>query len=332
MSGWNLKQGDITEYVVSEDRIWSLFNYVFSDASRKRNSYKFGFIKALLDGLFNGEQCTQGVRYRYEDIFERFTNNYWNLVAKYNLRQMRPDGKSHVSKVEIEIKKVVKNSSVIQYLEFESLYKETRKELVKNISAECKKYVIGALYNDFDGIIYSFNLKNDSLVINQCVYDFMLKYKSTIEKLNYYSWAKFLEQVNSDGVLLRLIDKLELATPHRENLSVYREILRQKFEENTCFYCGKKLIKNIHVDHFILWSFVKDDKAWNFVLACSRCNERKNNKLPDQNLIIKIEDRNKKLQYVDNTVIQADFYGYNDDLLRSIWKYAKLSGLKEFCQ
>ena len=38
MSGWNLKQGDITEYVVSEDRIWSLFNYVFSDASRKRNS------------------------------------------------------------------------------------------------------------------------------------------------------------------------------------------------------------------------------------------------------------------------------------------------------
>ena len=141
-----------------------------------------------------------------------------------------------------------------------------------------------------------------------------------------------MEQVNSDGVLFRLIDKLELATPHRENLSVYREILRQKFEENTCFYCGKELIKNIHVDHFIPWSFVKDDKAWNFVLACSRCNERKNNKLPDQNLIIKIEDRNKKLQYVDNTVIQADFYGYNDDLLRSIWKYAKLSGLKEFCQ
>ena len=49
-------------------------------------------------------------------------------------------------------------------------------------------------------------------------------------------------------------------------------------------------------------------------------------------MIIKIEDRNKKLQYVDNTVIQADFYGYNDDLLRRIWKYAKLSGLKEFCQ
>ena len=37
MAGWNLKSGSITEYDVSEDRIWSLFNYVFSNSSRKRN-------------------------------------------------------------------------------------------------------------------------------------------------------------------------------------------------------------------------------------------------------------------------------------------------------
>ena len=45
MAGWNLKAGAITEYVVSEDRIWSLFNFVFSDACKKRNTYKFGLIR-----------------------------------------------------------------------------------------------------------------------------------------------------------------------------------------------------------------------------------------------------------------------------------------------
>ncbi len=42
----------ITEYDVSEDRIWSLFNYVFSNSSRKRNTYKFGLVKSLLDNVF----------------------------------------------------------------------------------------------------------------------------------------------------------------------------------------------------------------------------------------------------------------------------------------
>ena len=28
MAGWNLKAGAITEYVVSEDRIWSLFKWL----------------------------------------------------------------------------------------------------------------------------------------------------------------------------------------------------------------------------------------------------------------------------------------------------------------
>ena len=46
MAGWNLKSGSITEYDVSEDRIWSLFNYVFSKSSRKRNTYKFGLVKS----------------------------------------------------------------------------------------------------------------------------------------------------------------------------------------------------------------------------------------------------------------------------------------------
>lgn len=157
-----------------------------------------------------------------------------------------------------------------------------------------------------------------------------MKYKTEIENLNYYAWAKFLEKVNSDDALVRVIDKLELATPKRNNLSVYREILRREFQECNCFYCGKQLKKTIHVDHMIPWSFVKDDKIWNFVLSCPTCNTKKNNRVPEKEYIIRLTNRNKKIQLLENTIIQADFQVYTDDLLGRIWQYAKLSGIKEF--
>lgn len=330
MAGWNLKSGLITEYEVSEDRIWSLFNYVFSDSCKKRNSYKFGLIKSLLDNEFNVQQGNDGMYLSYEAIFGKFAENYWNLVIKYNLRQMRKDGKSIYSKVETILKQETDNDNILINLEFDSLDENRKQRIINNVTKECKKCVVGALYEDFDGIIYSFDLKDTGLVLNYCVYEFMLRHKSELEKLNYYSWARFLEQVNDDNVLVRVIDKLELATPKRENLSIYREILRKEFEEDTCFYCGKKLKNTIHVDHFIPWSFVKDDKIWNFVLSCPNCNQKKSNRVPGKDYLIRIEDRNKKIQMLHNTIIQSDFNGYSDELMNRIWKYAKFSGIKEY--
>ena len=162
---------------------------------------------------------------------------------------------------------------------------------------ECKKNVIGALYNDFDGTIYSFDLKESGLTLNPCVYEFILKYKYELEKINYYSWARMLEQINNDDVLIRVINKLELSTPRRDNLSVYREILRKEFEENTCFYCGKKLQKSIHVDHFIPWSFVMNDELWNLMPMDASLNSSKSNRLPKWNPFFQNFAQNQYLMY-----------------------------------
>lgn len=330
MAGWNLKNGVITEYALSEDRIWSLFNYVFSDSCRKRNTYKFGLIKALLDNLFNGTPQEKGVYFFYEDLFGKFAENYWNLVVKYDLRQMRPDGKSKISKVENILKEAIKNDGVIASLEYDALDAITKENIAKIVTKECKTCVVGALYKDFDETIYEFDLSSPGLLLNHCVYEFMQKYKMEIEKLNYYSWAKFLEQVNDSAALVRVIDKLEMATPRRKDLSIYRELLYKEFEENTCFYCGRKLQRKIHVDHFIPWSFVKDDKIWNFVLSCPSCNIKKKDKVAPFEYIIRVENRNKHLILENNRKIQKDFDGYNDGLLGRMWNYAKLSGLKEY--
>ena len=130
MAGWNLKCGSITEYYPNEDRIWSLFNYVFSDSSRKRNTYKFGLIKSLLDNAFNGKKTDTGVFFTYEELFARFAENYWNLVVKYDLRQMRPDGKSVFSKIETILKSEIAENALLATFEFETVEDEKKNRII----------------------------------------------------------------------------------------------------------------------------------------------------------------------------------------------------------
>lgn len=190
--------------------------------------------------------------------------------------------------------------------------------------------MVGALYKDFEGKLYSFDKKSSGITLGHSAYDFILKYKPEIESLNYYAWAKFLEKINSDDAILRVIDKLELATPRRNDLSIYRHILFTEYEEHNCFYCGTKLKNNINVDHFIPWVFVKDDKIWNFVLACKKCNTKKNNRLPERSYIEKLVKRNQKL--ILDGIMTEDFSSYTSKTLQEIWNYARISGLKEFVE
>ena len=328
MSGWQLKRGELYKGQVTEEEFWALFNMLFSQNSKKRNTYKFGFIKSILDNLFNAIQENNGYFISYNNLFSKFTENYWNLVLKYHLKQMRRDGKSESSKIETILIKAANRFPPSINLEFSSIKQSEKDLIVQQVQSECIKYVVGALFNDFEGKLYAFDIKGIGITLSETAYNFMLKFKPEIELLNYYSWAKFLEGINTDDVVLRVLDKLELSTPRRQDLSIYRNILFIEYEEHNCFYCGSKLKGNIHVDHFIPWSFIKDDKMWNLVLACRKCNERKSNKLPDHSYIKKLQLRNEKL--LEDGVMKDDFSAYTPTTLQDTWKYARISGLKEY--
>ena len=329
MAGWNLRQGELVK-VATEEELWQHFNFLFSDGSRKRNSYKFGLIKSILDNLLNVEATELGAFLSYYDIFAKFTENYWNLVVKYDLRQMRRDGKSQISKIETIITNSIEKYGILTNIDYSIIPINEKEIIIKEVTKECKRCVVGALYTDFDGLLYSFDLKADGIILSLSAYEFMLKYKLEIEKMNYYSWAKFIESVNSDDKTIRLLDKLELSTPRRGNLSIYREILRKEFETNNCFYCGRTLKKSVHVDHFIPWSYVKEDKLWDFVLACPDCNQKKKDKIPSRKCLQDAEKRNLILAESENEFVRKEFESYYDGLLTKMWEYALMSGYKEY--
>jgi hypothetical protein len=328
-AGWRLPKGDIRKYYVDENELWAAFNFVFSDACQKRSTYKFGLIKSILDNLLSVTPSNRGFELSYRDIFAKFSVNYWNLITKYHLKQLHGHTRYSDSQIEIIFEQALAKTGAVDGLEFDSLADDDKEWIIDNVTRECKRCVVGALYENFDGYLYGFELKSDGIWINPIAYEFMLKYKPEIEQLNYYAWAKFLEKVNADDALNRVLGKLELSTPRRSDLSMYRKILALEFEGNTCFYCGKKISSAAHVDHVIPWSFVKSDHLWNFVLACPACNSKKKDKLPSKENLSRVIVRNEQFITIPKTIIKIEFKGYQPDLMWKIWNYAKLSGLRE---
>lgn len=330
MQDWNSTHREIEKYYASEDELWSLANYFFSDSCKKTSTYKYGFFKSIMDSLFSGEQTNKGYELSFWTLFSRFSENYWNLVTKYHLKQMRYNGSADVSSLERIFDAAVSKSGIIGELEFSSLSEQDRNRIIVEIIKKCKKNVVGALYGNFEGVLYGFDLKENRIWLNPVAYEFLLKHKFELDKLNYYSWAKYLEKINSDNVLVRVLDKLDDATPKRNDLSIYRRILRDEFEQNKCFYCGKVLSESADVDHIIPWKLVREDRIWNFVLSCKSCNSKKNDRIPEKGFIIRVIDRNEELMADSNNLIIDEMKGYSAELLMRLWNYAKIGGYKEY--
>ncbi len=84
MAGFDLKEGMYEARNVSDDELWSAFAGVFSSKSRNDSSYKFGFLKAIIDNLYNVDA---NLKLSFDQLFNKFGEIYWNLILKYGLRQ-----------------------------------------------------------------------------------------------------------------------------------------------------------------------------------------------------------------------------------------------------
>ena len=319
-AGHDLKAGQYDARMVSEDELWSAFSYLFSTQSKNSTSYKFGFLKSLIDNLYN---VNENLVLTFDQLFSKFAESYWNLVLKYGIRQQTVIKGKSSTVLESVLHSVVEKYDIAAEVPFESLTDEMKLYVCVNGKRKCKVNVVGALYGDLKGLIYSFSKKEEWIQFSPYMYEFLCKHKLVIEKMNYYEWARYMEKVNDDSVLDHLLTKIEISTL-RNNLSVYRHILFDEFESKECFYCGKPLREDaIHVDHFIPWSFIKDDQLWNFVLACPGCNESKNDKLPAITYLERIIERNSSdilLKYANMLT------NYKSQKMRHIYNWAVTNG------
>lgn len=267
---WDLKVGEIKEKYITEDDIWVSLN-TFYFASTFTMSYKYGFLKSLIENLYN---VNDRLELNFNYIFYSFTKIYWNLVVHHNFWQSNnPKQISSIQKVLIGY---AKDYSIPKEMTFDKLPKELQLRVINDIKKYGKRYVIGAFYSDTNKFFYEFDLKKEYFRFNPPVYKFLQKHQRIIIYMTNYQLAKFLEKYNSIPNTNYLLDKIEVVSK-RNSLKEYFQILSE-FDEDTCFYCKKTLkkgIRAIHVDHFIPWSFIQNDHLWNLVLSCQTSGQSK---------------------------------------------------------
>ena len=78
----------------------------------------------------------------------------------------------------------VNNNPILSTITFDSIGKSEQEQIKKKVEVQCKKYVIGALYVDSGNLLYDFMLNGTGITLNPVIYEFLLKYKTEIEKLN----------------------------------------------------------------------------------------------------------------------------------------------------
>ena len=211
-SGATSTEGKYIESEFSDADIMDALDVVFTSKSKKDTTYKFVFLKSILDLL---DKVDENYRLSFDQLFQRFTEIYWPIVVNCNLRQKNGDleNRSYIEQILLEAVEVY---GLTKDSKFEDLTIKQQRDVVKAVKKKCKLNVVGALYGDTKAIIYSFSRKEEWITINPNIYTGLKRQKEKIEERNYMAWAEFLDKSNR---------KL-----HRDNdINQYLDVLKRTF-------------------------------------------------------------------------------------------------------
>jgi len=287
--------------------IQQIFNTIVGQ-SIKDNTYKFALTKFLLDHTHTYKPEDEYLRIEYKQIAEKFLEYYWFQECKYKLKQ---DFKVERMPVVIRIirkycgeeyiaesyEKYFKNNSELKVKIIEEIERTCLQDVIPRLQPK-ENYTLYKHYHTLSksGRKYRLPPANQRYIeINPEAFLYFKQYHHELMKLLIYEWAKFLERTNFTP---RLIAKLEsLGIQKRKSLTKFKKILLSQIGKR-CFYCNDPVDSdNLHVDHFIPWSYVFEDNIWNLVISCSNCNLKKSDSLAPLKCVDKIEQRNQKCDF-----------------------------------
>lgn len=310
------------------------------DLSAKDNTYKFALARFLLDYSNNNSNT----HIKFMLVAESFFKYYWLQECKSRLKQAPQIEKKP------EIIKIIRSEFDKPYYPqtFEEIKKEEPEKIQKciekiikycfhNVVWRFQKVKSGDTANE-KKIFFDYKIARDihsnkkfidldyGVDLNPKAIQFFKKYNVVLKKAVNLEWAKFLEKLNL-GIPL-LIQKTEGEIIPRTNLIKYRKELEPFFKN--CFYCNTalKLGKETNVEHVIPFDYIAEDKMWNFVLACQKCNCKKLGSLPPKKYLNELINRNKmyreKMPMLNKSlvILGTDF----EKIIRNHFENAKSHG------
>jgi hypothetical protein len=268
-------------------------------AGQKTNSYKFALWRAMarLAPLTDETQPTISKH----DLSPLFLEYYWPLEVKYHLRQgIDPDKDPIVMK---RIRDLLKTKTVAHGEPLQDFRKRLPKDynvLLTKVAKEAFDDVIPRFHQVRGAAItpkiFSYFGKvgrvADVIELTADSRRFLIEYAKLIDYVAVSGWVRFTEQFTSAP---RLHDKIDGANFRRGAISAWRTTL-MTIQNGKCFYDEGHDMTSPEVDHVLPWSFVLEDRTWNLVAACRKCNNQKRDRLTDLPTLEKLCVRNQQIR------------------------------------
>lgn len=267
----------------------------------KANTYKFALARAILDHCRESRRHAPGsaeareIPYGY--LAGKFLRYYWHQECKFRIRQgFRTDSNPRVIDA---IREVFGRGSPGDFGRLDRADVErARSRILKDVFGHARNktsLVVPRFQNAraggaaHAGIFYEHDDDEQKIRLRPEAVSFFRENDGILSGAVLAEWAKFLEKINSS--LPMLVSKIERAESRRRSLAWYRK--NYAGHARHCFYCSCRLERGrIDVDHVIPWSYMFEDDPWNLVLACSGCNRKKSDSLPEKEFLDTLIGRN----------------------------------------
>ena len=262
------------------------------------NSYKFALWRALA-------RLAPTTDERSPKIFKGalsplFLEYYWPLEVKYHIRQgIDPDKDPIVMRL---IRQSVRAGIIMEgetLADFRRRMPDKHNTLLAGIERETFDDVIPRFHTvhraPIAPAVFTFTGRigkaGDPIELTHGGRQFLIDYKKLVDYVAVSGWVRFTERFTSAP---RLHDKIDGANLERGAVSRWRKSLAE-MQDGRCFYHESHDMGLPEVDHVLPWSFVLEDRTWNLVLACRKCNNEKRDRLTDVLVLEKLCARNKAI-------------------------------------
>ena len=257
------------------------------------NTYKMSWIRSIV------EVCENNPKHEihFDELSFLIFKYYWNQSIFFKLQQ----GNNVNKKPEIiQIVEDKINKYQSQYGNQPKTFIRVKDKLevpVNKISEILKQDVSWRFLKVGKDTYNIYDCDTHNKVIRISHPELIQKYSDVLYQLINYRWSQKLEDTDGSPRIskkIRGVDRENI--PSRKSLKSFHKFLDMENPNKQCFITGNKIPEDkLSIDHIIPWSYMFSDDLWNLVYVETSLNSSKNNRLPDEDMIIKLEKRNKKL-------------------------------------
>ena len=257
-----------------------------------QNTYKMAWARAIVETCVLDD--SQSVIH-FDALSEKIFGYYWNQSIFFQLEQSpNPHKRPEIHQIVLEQINQYQFNNDNQPKYF-SKVRDVDVPVTK-ISNILKKDVSWRflLLNRIESSVYELDKKNKTITVR---YPQLIKeYSDILFELINYRWTQKLEEFNYSPRISKKVLGTDRERVSRNNLSKFRKYLDVENPERRCFFTDKVLSDDdLSIDHVLPWSYLYSDDLWNLVYVDRSHNSSKSNRIPSEEVIQRLEDRNIRL-------------------------------------